>query len=364
MKNILYSNIHQQPAYNDIIKKNQRDSKLKDMFKSSPISNQNQKVSSRSSTPSKRTNLSCTGFNQQSGSKQNLKNNNNENSQDPISYYQKQTKMLKEQLKDKETQINQLKADNDHLRTLNTEYVKSINDVIHKKVENMEHIVIDKALFEGPAFKSDSKKLIQKLEQNLEKVEAQLKSFIKHCRIMEADIEVYKKKIIDADYILQGLKKTGEFSIDNLVYRLKYNDDRIQELEAGNRQLQYENCLNVEKLRNFDLKYGDIEMNYEDCKQEYQELMIKHNRLISESESRKNSDQRTIYELKCKNDIFEHELRTFQSTIESQVQEKIDSTIKETEQQIKNETLRSTFMSSKRGSAGGNGGFTVQFKQF
>ncbi len=40
---------------------------------------------------------------------------------------------------------------------------------------------------------------------------------------MEADIEIYRKKIVDADIIVQGLKNTGECSIDNLVTKLTNN---------------------------------------------------------------------------------------------------------------------------------------------
>lgn len=40
---------------------------------------------------------------------------------------------------------------------------------------------------------------------------------------MEADIEIYRRKIADADIIVQGLKSTGENSIDNLVTKLSNN---------------------------------------------------------------------------------------------------------------------------------------------
>lgn len=40
---------------------------------------------------------------------------------------------------------------------------------------------------------------------------------------MEADIGTYKSKIGDAEYVILELKKTGEFSIDSLVYKLKNN---------------------------------------------------------------------------------------------------------------------------------------------
>ena len=40
---------------------------------------------------------------------------------------------------------------------------------------------------------------------------------------MEADIGSYKSKVGDAEYVISELKKTGEFSIDNLVQKLKNN---------------------------------------------------------------------------------------------------------------------------------------------
>lgn len=43
---------------------------------------------------------------------------------------------------------------------------------------------------------------------------------------MEADIEVYKTKMEDADKIVETLKKTGETSIHGLMVKLKdLNED-------------------------------------------------------------------------------------------------------------------------------------------
>lgn len=44
-----------------------------------------------------------------------------------------------------------------------------------------------------------------------------MRAFVKHCRVMEADIEIYKKKSSEAEVILEEMRKSGESSIVSVL---------------------------------------------------------------------------------------------------------------------------------------------------
>lgn len=55
------------------------------------------------------------------------------------------------------------------------------------------------------------------MEKNYKKLVREQKDFIDVCKVMQGEIEVYKTKMDVANSIIDGLRKTGESSIDSLV---------------------------------------------------------------------------------------------------------------------------------------------------
>ncbi|KAL4497011.1 hypothetical protein ABPG72_002167 [Tetrahymena utriculariae] len=263
----------------------------------------------------------------------------------PTEFYKVKCQLLTEQMAFVQDESEKIKKQNEHLRTLNFEYVKQLNELSASKLRAAEKIIITPEFFESDSINQKVKDFMRKLANNYKLLEKEQTKLVDHCRIMEQDIENYRIKVVDADQITEKLKQTGQHSIDSLVQSLKDSEDKVESLSQHSKELSLELAIKLEKISNLESHIQDLNNEIVDHKDEYQKLMIKYNKMISQNEDKKNFDHKQIYELQLKCSLLEHELRLLQGTLQNQNVQLNHLDIKIKDLSIENESLsRSGFL--------------------
>ncbi|KRX03872.1 hypothetical protein PPERSA_04750 [Pseudocohnilembus persalinus] len=277
----------------------------------------------------------------------------------PAEYYQTKCKVFRNKLQNMELEMKKVKDDNEKLRNLNLDYVHQINLISHEKLRGIEKIVITSDVFDIENIEQKSvKQFVRKLANNYKIQEREQKKLISHCKVMEADIEVYKTKMDDAEAILETLKKTGETSVQGIMQKLKEMTEQNIRLTQEKEELLLNNAILKENLEKQGRMFNDIENELGETKASFQDLKSKHNRLLLDKDDEDQNSQKVIYELRCKCDELEYQLRKYNQQIQLVQNDKIEAEIKNKELEVMNKTLVRTttgFFNAKKYLATTNG---------
>ncbi|KAM3144338.1 hypothetical protein pb186bvf_003502 [Paramecium bursaria] len=232
-----------------------------------------------------------------------------QNDQSQIEYLKKKLRLAQQNIKTAESEMKQLRLENEKLRQLNADYVKQLNQMAAEKYQKIEKIVVQQQFFEQKNFDNQLKDFIRKMTSNFNGLEKQHSKLIDHCRVMEHDINYYKQRVIEADEINENLRSIGKSNITELMDELKSLQNRVDSLSD---ELQQSNFKLAVKTDECERKIQELETAsqvQEDLLNQIDEVKAKQNRLLSEHVEKSNKDGKLIYQLKIKSDFLEHERR-------------------------------------------------------